>query len=89
MRVSGFNVAIIAQWTDPKDTDRCTAWCRDTHAALKPFLAPMRYVNYLEDDAGDSTAEVYGSNYPRLRALKAKFDPDNFFHTNVNITPLA
>ena len=49
----------------------------------------MRYGNYLEDDAGDAVAEVYGSNYPRLRTLKAKFDPDNFFHTNVNIKPLA
>jgi FAD/FMN-containing dehydrogenase len=89
MRVTGFNVAIIAQWNEAKDTERCTAWCRDTHAALKPFLAPMRYVNYLEDDAGDAAAEVYGANYPRLRALKTKYDPDNFFHTNVNIKPAS
>ena len=87
LRITGFNVAIVSQWTDPNDTERSIAWCRETHAALKPFLAATRYVNYLEDDASEAGAEVYGSNYPRLRALKAQYDPDNFFHTNVNITP--
>jgi FAD/FMN-containing dehydrogenase len=87
MRVTGFNVAIVAQCDDAKDTERCVAWCRATHAALAPFHAPMRYVNYLEDDASDGAAEVYGANYTRLRTLKTKYDPDNFFHTNVNIKP--
>jgi FAD binding domain-containing protein/berberine-like enzyme len=88
MRVTGFNVAIISQWLDPRDTERGTTWARDTHAALRPFLAPMRYVNYLENDAeGDPAATVYGPNYARLRQIKAKYDPDNFFHTNVNIRP--
>ena len=88
VRVTGFNVAIISQWLDPRDTERGTKWARDTHAALRPFLAPMRYVNYLENDAdGDPAATVYGPNYARLRQIKAKYDPDNFFHTNVNIRP--
>ncbi|HEY2149402.1 MAG TPA: FAD-binding oxidoreductase [Vicinamibacterales bacterium] len=87
MRVTGFNVAIVAQCDDAKDTEGCVAWCRATHAALAPFHAPMRYVNYLEDDASDGAAEVYGANYTRLRTLKTKYDPDNFFHTNVNIKP--
>jgi hypothetical protein len=88
MRVTGFNVVIISQWVEPRDTDRGTEWARSTHAALRPFLAPLRYVNYLEDDVeGDPTAAVYGPNYARLRRLKAKYDPDNFFHQNVNIRP--
>jgi len=88
MRTTGFNVAIISQWLDPKDNERGIAWARATHAALKPYLAPMRYVNYLEDDAGaDAEAAVYGPNFARLRQLKAKYDPDNFFHVNVNIRP--
>jgi hypothetical protein len=45
-------------------------------------------VNYLgNDEAGDPAAVVYGSNYSRLRDLKTKYDPENFFHTNVNILP--
>ena len=88
MRVTGYNVAIIGEWTDAKDTDRCRDWVRATHTALKPFHAPMRYVNYLEDDlTGDPAAEVYGANYARLREVKKKYDPENVFHMNVNIRP--
>jgi FAD binding domain-containing protein/berberine-like enzyme len=87
MRVNGYNIVIISQWTDPKDTEKNVAWSRETHAALKPFLAPTRYVNYLDLDDSGLAAEVYGSNYARLRELKTKYDPDNLFHTNVNIKP--
>jgi FAD/FMN-containing dehydrogenase len=86
LRVSGFNVAIISQWMDPRENDRCIVWCRGTFDALKPFLAETRYVNYLDhDEAGDPAAAAYGVNYTRLRELKAKYDPENFFHANVNI----
>ena len=36
-------------WTLPM-TDRCIAWARETYAAMQPFMAPGRYVNYLADD---------------------------------------
>ena len=66
----------------------CIAWCRETFSALQPFLGPARYVNYLDhDEAGDPVAAAYGPNYGRLRELKAKYDPENFFHANVNIRP--
>jgi FAD binding domain/Berberine and berberine like len=88
MRVEGFNVVVVSQWLDPKDTGSGTAWCRQTYSSLEPFFAKTRYVNYLEDDApGDPAATVYGPNYARLRQLKRKYDPDNVFHTNVNILP--
>lgn len=88
LRVAGYNVVIISEWMDPGQTERCTKWARDTYAALTPFLAQTRYVNYLDvDEAGDPAAIAYGPNYARLRQLKAKYDPDNFFHLNVNIRP--
>ena len=87
MRVTGFNVVIASQWTDPGETERGIRWARDTFASLTPYLAPTRYVNYLEDDARDAAAVVYGSNLARLRAIKTKYDPDNFFRHNVNILP--
>jgi FAD/FMN-containing dehydrogenase len=87
MRVTGFNVVVISQWANHGETERGIAWARHTHAALKPYLAPMRYVNYLEDDAADPAVVAYGANLPRLRDLKKKYDPDNFFRQNVNIQP--
>jgi len=89
LRVNGFNVAIATQWSDPANTSACIEWCRGTYAALKPFFAPMRYMNYLDNDEGaDPAADVYGPNYARLRQLKTKYDPENLFHTNVNIRPV-
>ena len=87
LRRSGFNVVIISQWTQAEDTDRNIAWARATFAALTPYLAPARYVNYLESDAADAAKVAYGPNLDRLRQLKARWDPDNVFRRNVNILP--
>jgi FAD/FMN-containing dehydrogenase len=89
-RSVGYNFLVASQTMDPTITDRCTAWVRQTYAAMEPFIAPGRYVNYLDDDdVGDSVPAAYASNYRRLREIKAKYDPDNFFHMNQNIWPLA
>ena len=87
LRVAGFNVVIASQWMDPIETDRCITWARQTFASITPFLAPTRYANYLEDDAPDPAAVTCGSNLPRLRAIKAKYDPKNLFRHNINIVP--
>lgn len=88
LRATGCNFLLLGQWMNPTDTDRCLRWARETYAAMQPFMAPLRYVNYLDsDESGDPAAAAYGPNYRRLRELKAKFDPDNFFHMNQNIKP--
>src|SRR4030095_16990637 len=87
LRVNGFDVVIASQWTDPNMTERGIKWARDTYASLTPYLAPTRYLNYLEDDVFNAAAVVYGANLPRLRAIKTKYDPENFFRQNVNILP--
>jgi FAD/FMN-containing dehydrogenase len=88
MRITGFNVVILSQWLDPAENDRHIGWARDTYSALQPFFSATRYLNYLEADAPGDPAEVaYGANHARLRDLKTKYDPDNFFRGNVNIRP--
>jgi len=88
MRITGFNVVIASQWTDPSENAKHIGWARDTYAALAPYLAERRYVNYLgTDETGDPLAAAYGPNYARLRDLKTKYDPGNFFKENVNILP--
>lgn len=89
-RVDGYNFLVLSEWTEPAQTDRCIAWARDTYAAMEPFVASGRYVNYLGDDeTGDPIAAAYGPNYRRLQELKTKYDPNNFFHMNQNIRPLS
>jgi hypothetical protein len=72
---------------NPEETERGISWARETFASLTPYLAPARYVNYLEDDAPNPAAVAYGPNLSRLRAFKTKYDPENFFRHNVNILP--
>ena len=85
-RAAGYNLLIIAQWLDPTQSDVCIAWARKTYAAMQPFMAPGRYVNYLGDDeAAESVAAAYGSTYARLRRVKKQYDPENVFHLNQNI----
>ena len=89
-RAPGYNLAVISEWMNPKDNEACTAWARDSYAAMQPFMGSGRYVNYLGDDEpSDPVAAAYGPNYQRLRQLKAKYDPENFFHMNQNIKPLS
>ncbi|HEX2932773.1 MAG TPA: FAD-binding oxidoreductase [Candidatus Binatia bacterium] len=88
-RAEGYNLVVLAEWMEPKDTNRCVAWARETYTAMEPFVGTGRYVNYLGDDeAGDPTAAAYGPNYRRLQEIKKKYDPNNFFHINQNIRPL-
>jgi FAD/FMN-containing dehydrogenase len=90
VRTAGYNFLVLGQWAEPAISDRCIAWTRQTYADMAPFFATARYVNYLdEDDLGDPVAAAYGPNYRRLQQLKAKYDPDNFFHMNQNIRPAS
>ena len=89
-RAGGYNFFILSQWIDPAMTDRCIAWARETYQEMEPFAAAGRYVNYLGDDEpDDAVSAAYGPNHQRLRQLKTKYDPKNFFRMNQNIRPLV
>jgi FAD/FMN-containing dehydrogenase len=90
LRATGYNFLVASQWLSPADNEPCIAWARETYAAVQPFVGLGRYVNYLDhDESEDLVAAAYGPNYRRLQALKAKYDPSNFFHMNQNIKPTA
>ena len=78
---------IFSQWTDPADAERHIAWTRDFFAAMRPFTDRAVYVNGLGVGEEDRVREAYGANYPRLAAIKARYDPTNVFRSNQNIRP--
>ena len=88
-RALGYNLIVLSEWLDPKDNSACAAWARDSYTAMKPFMGAGRYVNYLGDDEPGDPVAAYGPNHRRLQQVKAKYDPDNFFHMNQNIRPQA
>jgi hypothetical protein len=40
-----------------------------------------------QDEIASQSGEAYGVNYGRLRDIKKKYDPANFFRLNLNIKP--
>ncbi len=86
-RDHSYILIIMSLWPDPGDSERNVSWTRELYDALKPFTRPGIYVNYLGQEGEDRVKEAYGNKYPRLVALKNKYDPTNFFHFNQNIPP--
>jgi hypothetical protein len=76
-------------WVDAATNDENVGWTRETFAALQPFLADRRYLNYFsEDDVGDeATRRAYGPNFERLVDVKDVYDPTNLFRLNANVRP--
>jgi hypothetical protein len=86
-RQAEFNVGIMAQWTDPADTERNVSWTRATTDALKPYASGGYLLNFIDEESVDTVRAAFGGSYQRLSALKAKFDPTNFFRLNQNVIP--
>ena len=83
-----YNFVVTSAWSDPKDTERNVAWTRGLFTAMRPFVAPGAYVNYLGGDEGKEGIEAaYGAKLARLAVIKAKYDPTNLFRMNQNIAP--
>jgi len=67
--------------------ERNATWVRGAWKQLEPFTQG-HYVNIMTSDATDNRAHsAYGDNYPRLAAIKKRYDPNNLFHLNANIKP--
>jgi FAD/FMN-containing dehydrogenase len=88
-RQPGYNLFLIAQWSDPDQTAAGIAWARETFDALSPYMANRSYTNYLSADDYDRVRQAFGPNYERLVELKRRYDPQNLFRLNHNIDPKA
>lgn len=86
LRGTGLSSMISAEWQRPEDGDRAVNWVDEHGDALRPW-ARRAYVNYLLPSSPERIREVYGVNYPRLAAIKGRFDPNNLFRSNQNILP--
>jgi FAD/FMN-containing dehydrogenase len=89
LRRNPYHFEIIAFWDEPAETPANVAWCDGFLAATLPFSSGEVYVNSLDQGEEHRIREAYGGNWERLRHLKQRYDPTNFFHCNQNITPAA
>ncbi len=89
-RAVRWTVNIAALSTDDEMLVRDRAWARDFWAALRPHAdGSGAYINFLAEEDEERVRAAYGEKYDHLAAVKAAWDPNNFFHHNANIRPLA
>lgn len=84
-----WDVIFGAQWTDPLETSIHREWARSGEDRLRPFSASAHLASALDIEAEEVIDTAFGTNLPRLRAVKEKYDPTNFFRVNYNIKPLS
>jgi FAD/FMN-containing dehydrogenase len=86
-RDAGHTVNVIGITTTGEGFEQEREWARGLWTALQPHHQNV-YVNFLMEEGEDRIREAYGATkYDRLKALKRKYDPNNFFRLNQNIPP--
>jgi FAD/FMN-containing dehydrogenase len=89
-RGASHNVGVFTSWKMPAgDTGSEIDWVRRAWAQIEPQTRGQ-YVNLAASDDREARVHAaYGDNYPRLAALKKRYDPANLFRLNANIKPAA
>jgi FAD/FMN-containing dehydrogenase len=88
-RDTNFVMNVHTRWRERGDEQTAIKWAREFFAATAPHATGGVYVNFMPEDETERVPGAYGSNYTRLAALKAKYDPDNLFRLNQNVQPKA
>ncbi|GMQ98416.1 MAG: FAD-binding oxidoreductase [Acidimicrobiia bacterium] len=86
-RTTTYGFHIIAGWMDTDEDEPVLAWASEFHGAMRAHATGGVYVSLIADDEPDRIPAAYGANYPRLVALKRRWDPTNLFRSNYNIPP--
>ena len=77
-------------WENSADNGSNVEWVRETFNQIAPYSTGTTYTNFTgqtDESERALASNAFGTNMARLRAIKAKYDPDNFFRLNANITP--
>ena len=86
-RHATFNLMILGAWTDPATSEANIRWTRALWKAMRPFATDAVYVNYMDADDINRMEGAYDApTYRRLQQIKQRYDPENFFRVNQNIT---
>ncbi|MCK5068062.1 MAG: FAD-binding oxidoreductase [Bacteroidales bacterium] len=86
-RNTPFLLNLHTRWQDASDDDRCIRWAREFHDATRPFSQGV-YVNFLSEEGDARVREAYTEEvWKRLVKIKQRWDPENTFRMNQNISP--
>lgn len=89
-RGSDWLFSLETTWTEADGAaavDRLLAWQEEVYDAVCRQVRGGAYQNFPDIMLADAAEAYYGANLPRLRALKAKVDPDMVFRFAQAIAP--
>ena len=82
-----FDIFADGLFADPSQQAAELRWLSDLYESsdMKSLWSGRYYQNYTNADYPDYERGYWGDNYPRLQAIKAKYDPRNVFHFEQSI----
>ena len=87
-RSAPWNAHLLSIWPDPADNERNISYTRAIATALKPWTTGRAYLNFIGHEGLGRVEVAFGAErFSRLRELKTRWDPKNFFRHNQNIPP--
>jgi FAD/FMN-containing dehydrogenase len=87
-REAKYNATFSSVWSDRAKDEQQIEQARSYSRALAPWAIGGGYINYASELVGDDAETEYGTErFQRLREVKRRYEPDNRFCFNHNISP--
>jgi FAD/FMN-containing dehydrogenase len=87
-RTAPWNLHFLSMWPDPTDNEKNIKYTRDIANAMDKWSTGRAYLNFIGEEGVGRVEAAFGpEKYKKLQALKKKWDPENVFCHNQNITP--
>lgn len=74
-----WDIVFGAQWTDASQTSIHREWARQGEQMLLPYSANAHLSSAIDVEPDEVINTAFGPNLAKLRAVKQRYDPSNFF----------